>query len=182
LANDFGAPVIVHSKTRDGSLRAAASELDIPVMIYESGEALRFDEISIRTGLRGINNVMHALDMLPSRRKRKSAKIPLTAQSSTWVRAPISGVLLNKTKLATSVKRGDTLGTVADPFGKVKTPILASTSGVVIGRSHLPLVNEGDAVIHIARFDDITAAGERVSELQDDQQHAIDEDDGLAVV
>jgi predicted deacylase len=90
--------------------------------------------------------------------------------------------LLNKTNLGASVTRGDTLGAVADPFGKTETPISASISGVVIGRSHLPLVNEGDAVIHIARFDDTSAAGEHVIEFHDDQQQAIDEDDSLAVV
>ena len=181
LADAFGVPVIINSKLRDGSLRAAACDLGIPIMIYEAGEALRFDEVSIRVGVRGINNVMSVLGMLPA---RKSVKEPtnFTAQTSTWVRAPTSGLLLNNTELGATVSKGDVLGAVADPFGEMQIEITATTSGVVIGRTHLPLVNEGDAVIHIAHFDDISTVANQVSELQDRQQQAIDEDEILSIV
>ena len=182
LATAFGVPVIIDSKLRDGSLREAACDLGIPIMIYEAGEALRFDEVSIRAGLRGINNVMGALSMLPAKPSRRTPRKQFTAHSTTWVRAPISGVLLNNTQLGSTVKQGDTLGAVADPFGQTQTDITATASGVVIGRTHLPLVNEGDAVIHIARFDDVSAVAERVSEFQDNQQLAIDNDDAPTIV
>ncbi|MCJ7815316.1 MAG: succinylglutamate desuccinylase/aspartoacylase family protein, partial [Xanthomonadales bacterium] len=65
LAKAFGAPVVVNAALRDGSLRACAAGHDIPVMIYEAGEALRFDELSIRAGIRGILQVMRKLGMLP---------------------------------------------------------------------------------------------------------------------
>ncbi len=182
LARAFGVPVIINSKLRDGSLRAAACDLGIPIMIYEAGEALRFDEVSIRAGLRGINNVMCALGMLPTKHRHKSVKKQFTAQSSTWIRAPISGVLLNTTKLGSTVTEGDVLGAVADPFGQTQTEIKASTSGVVIGRTHLPLVNEGDAVVHIARFDDVSAVANHVDTFQRDERQAIDNDDAPAIV
>lgn len=183
LANAFGVPVIINSKLRDGSLRQAACDLGIPIMIYEAGEALRFDEVSIRIGLRGINNVMYALGMLTTKRRRKTVKKLFIAQSSTWVRAPISGVLLNNTKLGTTVGEGDILGAVADPFGQTQTDITATTSGVVIGRTHLPLVNEGDAVIHIARFDeDVSAVANQISAFKDSEQQAIDKDEAPAIV
>jgi len=182
LAHAFGVPVIINSKLRDGSLRQAACDLGIPIMIYEAGEALRFDEVSIRVGLRGINNVMYTLGMLPVKRPRKQLKLPFTAHSSTWVRAPMSGVLLNNTPLGSNVKEGDILGAVADPFGQIETEIVATTSGVVVGRTHLPLVNEGDAVIHIARFEDVSAVAGRVSDFQDNELQAIDTDDVPAIV
>lgn len=182
LATAFSAPLVIHSKIRDGSLRAAVADMGIPIIIYEAGEALRFDEVSIRTGLRGINNVMRSLGMLSQRREREKSNKSLVARSSAWVRAPISGILLNKTKLGSSVSRGDILGTVADPFGQTETEIKASTSGVVIGRTYLPLVNEGDAVINIARFDDLSTAKEHVDEFQNKEQQAIEEDSRLPVV
>ena len=188
LATAFGVPVILNSKLRDGSLRAAACDHGIPIMIYEAGEALRFDEVSIRVGLRGINNVMQALGMLPAKRKhgtpKKSSrpKQPFTAHSSSWVRAPISGVLLNSTKLGATVNSGDTLAAVADPFGQTQIEIKANVSGVVIGRTHLPLVNEGDAVIHIARFENVSAVADEVSAFQDSEQEAIDRDESSGIV
>ena len=65
LANAFGAPVIVNASLRNGSLRACAADNGIPVVIYEAGEALRFDELCIRAGVRGIMKVMRARGMLP---------------------------------------------------------------------------------------------------------------------
>jgi flagellar basal body rod protein FlgC len=41
---------------------------------------------------------------------------------------------------------------VADPLGTTETPIEAPNNGVVIGRTNLPLVYEGDAVFHIAQY------------------------------
>lgn len=43
MAQAFGAPVIMNSNLRDGSLRQCADELGIPVLLYEAGQALRFD-------------------------------------------------------------------------------------------------------------------------------------------
>lgn len=182
LAHAFGVPVIIHSKLRDGSLREAASDLDIPIMIYEAGEALRFDEVSIRLGLRGIKSVMAALGMLSAKSNRKASKKMFTTRSSTWVRAPTSGILLNNVRLGATIEEGDILGAVADPFSQMQTEISATTSGVVIGRTHLPLVNEGDAVIHIARFDDAFAVSDQVGKVRNDQQLAIDDDEAPPIV
>lgn len=57
-------PVVLDSKLRDGSLREAASNLGIPVIVYEGGEALRFDALAARVGARGIRRVMESLGML----------------------------------------------------------------------------------------------------------------------
>lgn len=150
LARAFGAPVVMHSDIRDGSLRQAAEERGIPVLVYEAGEALRFDEIGIRAGVRGIVNVMRHLGML-SGRASSAAPEPVMVRSSSWVRAPESGILRSTSALGTWVKRGDRLGVVADPFGERESEIQAPYAGVVIGRTHLPLVNEGDALFHMAR-------------------------------
>ncbi|MEZ4751260.1 MAG: succinylglutamate desuccinylase/aspartoacylase family protein [Bdellovibrionota bacterium] len=53
LAKAFGAPVILDSSQPDGSLRAAATSGKVPVLCYEGGEALRFDELAIKAGLAG---------------------------------------------------------------------------------------------------------------------------------
>ncbi len=157
LARAFGVPVLLDADVRDGSLREASAERGIPMLLYEAGEALRFDELSIRAGLQGIVNVMRALEMLPpaSHRRRRPAPEPFVARSTNWVRAPESGILRNITALGARVKKGDVLGVIADPFGERETPLLAPAGGIVIGRSSLPLVNEGEALFNVARFQDI---------------------------
>jgi predicted deacylase len=153
LARAFGAPVMLNSTLRDGSLREAARARKIPILLYEGGEALRFDEIAIRAGVGGILSVMHAIGMLDSTRTRARQIVPFVAQSSSWVRAPESGICRSRTKLGAKVERGQRLGVISDPLGHRETAVEAPLSGVVIGIYRLPLVNEGDALFHVATFE-----------------------------
>ena len=169
LARSFNAPVIISSNLRDGSLRESASEYGIPMLLYEAGEALRFDEVSIRAGVKGIINVMRELEMLPpSRSTRKRQIEPVVARSSYWVRAPDSGILRAMIPLGARVKKNTLLGVVADPFGETEANVQAQYSGIVIGKTNLPLVNEGDALYHIARFEDIEEIEAKVDEFQEE--------------
>ncbi|HUG97773.1 MAG TPA: succinylglutamate desuccinylase/aspartoacylase family protein [Gammaproteobacteria bacterium] len=168
LALAFGAPVVLDSRLRDGSLREAAAARGIPTLIYEAGEALRFDEMSIRLGVAGIIEVMRQLDML--RRKtqaRARPASPVVADSSHWVRAPEGGILRSAVRLGQRVSTGEMLGQVSDPFGARDVPVTAAHAGIVIGRNSLPLVNEGDALFHVARVErpgDAFAAVEAISD------------------
>lgn len=168
LATAFGIPVLLNSEIRDGSLRQAATDFGIPILVYESGEALRFDELSARNGVRGILRVMRYLEMLPPKTTSSSKHVePVIARSSSWVRTPESGILRMKTRLGSHIKKGDLLGVVADPFGGKEVQINSPISGIVIGMNNLPLVNEGEALFHIARFDDLKGVAAKVEELQD---------------
>jgi len=166
LARAFGVPVILNASIRDGSLRQSAADYGIPMLLYEAGEALRFDEVSIRAGVDGIIKVMRELGMLyPSKRKTKTVSEPFIARSSAWTRAPQSGVLRTLVALGAHVEKQQVLGVVSDPYGVNETEIQANTSGVIIGRTNLPLVNEGDALFHIARFG--KAQGEVVKQIEE---------------
>ncbi len=179
LAHSFGVPVLINSSLRDGSLRAAAGELGIPMLLYEAGEALRFDEVSIRAGVAGITSVMRSLGMLrPSRSGKKPPKAPFVARSSSWTRTPESGMLRLDIALGARVQKGDILGFVDDPNGGFLCAIHAAIDGIVIGRLELPIVHEGDAVYHIARFkDDIEDVVDRVESFQSD--YADDDEPGV---
>jgi uncharacterized protein len=168
LATAFGIPVLLNSEIRDGSLRQAATDFGIPILVYEAGEALRFDEISARNGVRGILRVMRYLGMLPPKATSGIKQIaPVIARSSSWVRTPESGILRMKIRLGSHIKKGDLLAVVADPFGGQELQITSPISGIVIGMNNLPLVNEGEALFHIARFDDLKDVAAKVEELQD---------------
>ena len=168
LARAFGVPVIINADLRDGSLRQAASEFGIPMLLYEAGEALRLDEFSIRAGVKGIINVMRVLNMLPKKRYSPKKSIePLIARSSIWVRANESGIFRTFVALGERVKKGNKLGSISSPFGDNDVDVIASTSGVIIGKTSLPLINEGDALFHIARFEDAREVAENVEVFQE---------------
>ena len=168
LARAFGTPVILDAELRPGSLRATAAEVGIPVLVYEAGEALRFDEFAVRAGLRGVLGVMRHLGMIRGRAGRRAIpRGPVIAHSTLWVRAPQSGVLLSTTPLGAHVNLGDTLGILADPLRSADEPVVSPVAGIVIGRTNLPLVTEGEAVYHIARFGEPETAAALVQQYRD---------------
>ncbi len=152
MAMSFGAPVVLTSPLREGSLRAEAAERGTPVLLYEAGEGLRFDEIAVRAGVAGILRVLRGLNMLPAKGIARAKAQPYLCRSSSWVRAPAGGLLRTFRAEGELVEEGDVLASVADPFGAVDTDITAPSSGILIGRAILPVVNEGDAVFHLARL------------------------------
>ncbi len=169
LAEAFSVPVILNSNLRDGSLREAAGSIGVKVLLYEAGEALRFDELSIRAGVRGIISVMRKLEMLPALKKGRHPIEPFMARSSHWERAPESGVLRPIVALGARVAKNEVLALITDPsdmFDQTEYEVRAQFAGLVIGRSNIPLVNEGDALFHIARFEDIGEAAATVEAFQ----------------
>jgi len=176
IAEAFQAPVIMDTKVQAGTLRGTAVERGIPWLVYEAGEALRFDEVSIRAGVDGVMGVMRSLNMLPKGRKKNgmSARV---AKGSSWMRAPQSGVMRLIVPTGALVKRNDVLGFVADPYGDNETPITADRAGIVIGRANLPMVNQGEAVVHVARFKDALAVADVVETFQTDMEPDWDFDD-----
>ena len=154
MARAFGVPVILNAELREGSLRETADNHGIPVITYEAGEALRFDEVSIAAGVRGVTNVMRHLQMLGTKTSAKERKVkPNVAQGSRWVRADIDGILRPIVQLGARVKKGETLGMIGSPFGEQELQVTAPVNGIVVGRVNLPLVNQGEALFHIARFE-----------------------------
>ena len=175
LAVAFGTPVVLNTNLRDGSLRQAVMERGIPMILYEAGEVLRFDELAIRAGVGGILAVMRHLGMLPRSRGIPSRVQPLVARHTSWVRAQTSGMLNTKMALGRRVRRKDRLGVIADPFGTFEEPVVAPVSGIIIGRLNLPLVHEGDAIFHIAQFDDTASATANVVEFQQEMFQLLEE-------
>lgn len=150
LAEKFGAPVIIMSGLRAGSLRKAAQVEGVDVLLFEGGEGLRFDELSARAGVTGIMRVMHALGMCAQRGVSKPKVKPVKVTSSSWFRAPAGGLFRAFKATGESVSKRETLGVIADPFGEVEVELSCETGGIIVGRTNLPVVNEGDALFHIA--------------------------------
>ena len=155
LAEVFGAPVIVLSKLREGSHRHAAQQRGVDILLFEAGEGLRFDELSARAGVAGILRVMHEMGMISRRVASRARTKSLRATSSAWQRAPVGGLIRVFKGTGESVSEGDVLGVIADPFGEVETELKSAYAGVIIGRTNLPVVNEGDALFHIASTRDL---------------------------
>jgi len=176
LAEAFGVPVLLNSDLRDGSLREAAVENDTRILLYEAGEALRFDELSIRAGVKGITNVLSSLGMI-RKRKSKVKFSPFISNSSTWLRASASGIVRVKVSLGEQVKKNQLLAEIGNAFGDIIDVVIATRAGIIIGQQNIPLVQEGDAMFHVAYFkeddDEIAEQIESMSEnlLPDNEEY-----------
>ncbi len=153
LAMEFGASVVLNANLRDGSLRHTSIESGTRILLYEAGQALRFDELSIRVGVRGVLNVITKLGLVRRRRKQKVLE-PYIANDSSWVRANSSGIVRDLKKLGDRVRKGDALAEIGGPFGEVIDTVVANKAGIIIGKQNIPLAQEGDAMYHIAFFEE----------------------------
>lgn len=154
LAEAFGAPVTYHARLRDGSLRSAARERGARVLLYEAGEAWRFDEWAITAGVDGVLRVLTMLGMI-ERPARLSDPVGPTeiCWRSGWVRARRTGILGMGVELGQHVRAGERLGELHNSFGRRLAIVKADRDGIVIGRTEAPLVNSGDALVHIGSLE-----------------------------
>jgi predicted deacylase len=168
LCRAFGIPLLLNSEPTEGTLREYTTKKGVPVVLYESAEALRFDEVCIRIGVQGVLNVLYEVEMLQRPKgTKKPTDEPVIAKSSTWARSPSSGVLRSAVALGDVVNEGQRLGIVGDPLSENEEPVESPATGVIIGRLNLPLVHEGDAIFHIARVDDPEAVGRALGHMRE---------------
>ncbi len=167
LANEFDVPVIMNADLIEGSLRMEAFKRNIPLLVFEGGEPLRYNEVSIRCGLGGVLSVMRALEMIPADPKRVKRVKSYTTNDSYWERAPHSGILIIKKKLGSLVSPGDVLGVISDPLGNNDIRIVSKGKGIIVGNTQMPLVNQGDALFHVATFDKTGKVAESMEQFDD---------------
>lgn len=179
LANVFGAPLVLKSKVREGSLRGVAQKKGVDVLLYEAGEGLRFDEFAVRVGVSGILRVMHALDMIGAKGIPKLRTKPIQSSHSIWERSPAGGLLRCFAGTGENVSKGQVLGIVSSPFGDFEENVVAAQDGLIIGRTNLPIVNEGDGLFHIATIRQNIAAETKIENIAAELEDSVmaDEDE-----
>ena len=51
-------------------------------------------------------------------------------------------------------------------IGEVEEEVLSPIDGIIIGRTNIPLVNEGEALFHIAEFKSTVTAANKIEKFQ----------------
>lgn len=148
LAEAFAAPITLHAPTRDRSLREAATKAGVAMLLYEGGEDNRYDDYAIDAAWEGLLRVMDLLGMVSG--APGSSAPSLISRSSRWVRAQRGGLLRAEVGLGDRVHSRQVLGYLSDVYGRGNLAARAPFSGVVIGLTRSPHVNQGDAVFHVA--------------------------------
>jgi predicted deacylase len=82
--------------------------------------------------------------------------------------------------LGDQVKKGQVLAEIGSPYGDVLTEVLAHKSGVIIGKQNIPLVQEGEAMYHIAYFkEDDEEIAEHIGSVEEELVNHIENSEGL---
>jgi uncharacterized protein len=148
LAKIFGAHFVINSPHIDKSFRKEAYKYGKHILVYEGGESMRLDDLSVEEAIAGTRRILQHLGMIDGELEHKE---PLIIKESSWVRAKISGIFIPTVKLGDPVKKGQMLAKISDPYGQVKVPVKSTTNGHVVGLNNLPVINAGDAIVHIGR-------------------------------
>jgi predicted deacylase len=146
IAEYFAAPFTLNAPYRDKSLRKEAAKLNKSYLVYEGGESLRINKYAINEGVNGSLRLLNGLEMV-------SADVPtsetIKLKDSKWARAKKSGIFRTNKKYGSFIEKNEQIGIISDPFGEHEHPIIAPTDGFLIGINNQPVVNEGDALMHI---------------------------------
>jgi predicted deacylase len=147
LARAFGTEVAVHNVGRLGTLRRAATDAEIPAIIYEAGEPMRFQRTEIERGAAGIRNLLGRLGLTEP--VRAAAEKQWIYYQSHWIRVDHGGILLSEVRLGDWVRENEALATVTDPMGRERSAVVATRRGRVLGMTLAPVVRPGVAVFNI---------------------------------
>lgn len=147
LARAFAPPVIIHSGLIDKSFRKSAYKKEKHILVYETGEALRFDLNGIQEGINGTLRLLQYLKMI---KEAPEPHFPEVYENSAWIRASFAGLYHSKIELGDFIEKGMNLGSITDPFGNEKKILKSKYEGRVIGFNNCPVVHKGDALLHIA--------------------------------
>lgn len=152
LAKAFHAPFTINSPYRPKSLRQTAAKLGKKILVFEGGEAGRFDEFAIQEGINGTLRVLNHLKM-SSRALIPTGHENRFISNSSWVRAKASGLFQTLVQYGEHVTKNQLVGHITDPFGEFSVPLKSPATGYVIGLQNDPILHQGDAVMHIGRVD-----------------------------
>lgn len=146
IAHIFSPPLVINSIYRDGTLRKEAARKEKPILVYEGGESLRFDYLAINEGVNGCMRLLTHYKML-------SVEVPpnpfVELRKSMWVRARLSGLFHVSKSNGAYVSQDEVLGAICNPYGQVEARITSPFDGYIVGVNNQPIVNQGDALIHI---------------------------------
>lgn len=151
MAEAFAAPVTMNARTIDGSMRKLASSRGTPYLLYEGGAANQFNDQATEAGVGGCLRVLGHLGVIDDAPEK--VHTPIVVKKGTWMRAPKSGVIETRTFLGAQVEKGEVLALITDTFGDQLATIRASANAIVVGLALNPLVQGGDAMVHLGKLD-----------------------------
>lgn len=151
LARIFNPPIVLDSSLIPKTIREAIQRLGKQYLLFEGGKTNSIEETIVEEGMNGAKLILNHFGMRSFKIDISVGREPVFLEESKWLRAPNSGLFLAQVKNGSAVKKGELLGIIMDPFGKVERKVKALRDGVVLCVNEAPTVYKGDAIFHIGR-------------------------------
>lgn len=151
LAKIFNAPYSFGSNLIPKSFRNECFKFRIPVLVFEGGESLRLNELSIQKGINGTLNLLKKFKMISDNVVTEKAEKSIEIKSRKWIRAEIAGLFSLAIKNGEKVLKNQVIGYIMDTYGETNFEVKAPFDGYIIAINNFPIINMGDALFHIAR-------------------------------
>jgi uncharacterized protein len=148
MAETFNAPFTIEQAPIAQSFRKVATEMGISCLLYEGGESIRINETAKRHGKLGLIRLMVSLGYLNETITNDDAKT-VNILKTDWIRASEPGIFSWEKKSGESIKAGEILGVVKDPYGLKSYNVKSKADGYIIGHNNAAVVNQGDPLFHI---------------------------------
>ena len=129
--------------------RSAHKNHELAVLTFEGGENLRYDAHSIDVGMAGIQRLLYDQQMVQAK-PPEPVKPTVVVNQSVWIRAGRAGLFQWSKKSGFPVRKGESIGFIADPQGlRADKRITSPRDGFIIGHANSAVVSQGDALFHI---------------------------------
>lgn len=151
LARIFNPPYILNSSYISKTIRESISKLDKKMLLFEGGKTNSIEEFIVEEGLNGVKRFLSHMGMRTFKIDLSKDRTPVVLSESRWMRSPNSGMFQALVKNGARVNKGEVIGIVTDPYGKIERKVKANSEGYIICLNESPVVYKGDAIFHIGK-------------------------------
>lgn len=151
LAKIFNPPYILNSSYISKTIRESISKLDKKMLLFEGGKTNSIEEFIVEEGLNGVKRFLSHMGMRTFKIDISKDRTPVILSESRWMRSPNSGMFQATVTNGARVTKGEVIGIVTDPYGKIERKVKAHSDGYIICLNESPVVYKGDAIFHIGK-------------------------------
>jgi predicted deacylase len=151
LARIFNPPYILNSSYISKTIRESISKLDKKMLLFEGGKTNSIEEFIVEEGLNGVKRFLSHMGMRTFKIDISKDRTPVILSESRWMRSPNSGMFQATVTNGARVTKGEVIGIVTDPYGKIERKVKAHSDGYIICLNESPVVYKGDAIFHIGK-------------------------------
>ena len=118
--------------------------------IMEGGEVLKVEPAIVQTAVRGIKNVLVALNMIDGEIDTPDTQI--TINRSKWIRADHGGFLQFHVQPGQIVEKDQPLASNTDLLGTEQSVLVSPFNGVIVGMTTLPAISPGEPMCLVGQL------------------------------